>query len=201
MNLTALQQAVDYRSGIYMDPTAQIGFINAAIDEITAMRDWPWLSTTQTLTGDGTTTSFALPAKWMRTEHVVISGALEARFINRADMDRFNYYEDQPTQYVYTIDGANIVVKSAIPAGTTAVHRYIVDETSLAAGGDTPLLPDRFSHAVVVRAIRIMAEQRRDSGLIDAMLAEQTQWDKKMRDEQEQVKGARRIRVRNGYGW
>lgn len=131
-----------------MDATAQTEWINAALNQISLERDWPWLESEATFNTVADTAQYNLPSGWSRTRVLVVNGT-PAAFVNVAEGDNYSEWTTAEAQWAYTVDSDQITLYPT-PGGVFAcTHRFVVDETALSADGDEPLLPARYHYAVV----------------------------------------------------
>lgn len=204
MDLGELQLSIDRRTGLAFDSAAQVDLINSALKYVSAERDWPWLDALQTITGDGTTESWTLPTTWARTRALTIDPeAEEVRPISIHDMDRWENFDQRPSNYCYAIDTLSLFIKEPVPSGSTATHRYVKSEPDLAGASDLPLLPARFHPRIVAMVAEMELERMGSKEALSkaiAMGADAERWRKVMTDEQLRNRGPKRIRVRNGFG-
>jgi hypothetical protein len=152
MTLTEMRTAVRNRmgnpstDGFYTD--AQLtDLINEAMHFVSAMDDWPWLQTSETITttaGDG---SYAPNANWVRTKQLFIQESEPFVLISLAEVDDYGLRQGQPdTYHIY----AEELLLRPVPSGAfSVIHQYIRKETTLSADGDTPVMPSMFHYAIV----------------------------------------------------
>lgn len=151
-DLTDLQGRVQSRgsfntSDVGLTAAKLTEFINAALKQISAERDWPHLFTTETITTAAADSTYTLPAGHIRTDAIVdptTGDTLIERQIE--ELDRIT---GAGRPMFWAAYGTEIVVKP-IPDGVyTLTHRYVRSETALSAGGDLPLLPRHMDEGVV----------------------------------------------------
>lgn len=135
-----------------------------AADKILHAHDWQLLKTVQTHTGDGTTTSFALPSDYLRMpkDADVWSTKWQHRLIGITPEDWLNLdvRDYDVVISTWTIYGGNFVYKPALASDETAKFWYISDKACADSGGtpkagfdadtDTFRLDDRVLELVLV---------------------------------------------------
>ena len=210
MNLGQFRTAIDRRTGVATDTSAQTEWINFVLNELALEERWPWLEKTTTVSLVAGTKSYALPTD-VRTvvsvhddqEHDYDTGSIR-------DLALFNRSDDVPSQfgfgYFYATDGLNIFVAPAPSASGTLTVRYIANETALSGDSDSPLLPSSY-HQAVVELAAFLVQNRRMAGTDDQRRADAYQKaygrivHKMKREALRRVGPARVARIRPGAGW
>lgn len=202
MQLSELRTAVRTRLGVpstdgfYTD--AQLtDLVNEALQVISTERDWPWLSTSETITTVSGTATDSPPAGWMKTRSLCIDGydpmeqrsLLEIRGVPTTD-------RGMPT--IYDISG-DVLIFRPVPDGVySIIHDYFKVEPSLTADADTPLMPTQFHYSIVAKASELAHLRQRDNTRAGAQLAEYNAWLGRMLDNRRRTSAPTRIRVRPG---
>lgn len=193
MNLGALRQRVNRRTGVSVDQTELTADINEAIQIITSERAWYWVDGLQTLTIVEGTAAYSLPADWSQTRNVIVNGQ-EARRIDITDGDAFDFYDDQGT-FHYSIENSQIVLYPT-PGDWTVTHRYVKNEPFLSSDSDTPLMPPEHHPVICDLAAAMVLERMGDS----RSQMYRTLYDKGIRRMASgRASHPQRIRVRSGY--
>ena len=199
MDLTTMQTQLDLKTGIGLSVEAQRSYLNEAVQFISAEADWPWLDATDaTVLTVNAQARYTLPTDWERTRTVNVGG-MDARFMNIADIDRFQYFDDVRTLWSFGVDGGSLVIAPTPTSALALIHRYVKQEPVLVNPSDTPLIPTRFHAAIVTYAAKLAMEQRGKTGRVDTFDKSWKDWKRAMVDEQRRTRGPLRIRVRNGY--
>ena len=170
--------------------------INEAVQFIATDRDWPWLEATTTITTVSGTAGYSLPTDWARTQTVAVNGR-QARPMSIEDY-RQAESTDGLTPYRYCIYASQILLHPTPGEVFTVRHDYIKTEPSLSGDNDEPLIPDRFSYAVVARACGQLSNRGND-GRIPTFARDYDMWRLRMLDELNKHRGPSRVRVRPGY--
>lgn len=198
MNLGEFRTAVNRRTGVAVDATALSEMVNEATQAVGEERDWPWADGVDTFTTSGASTP--LPADWSRTRTVNVAG-FEAKRINAADGDAFLEMEQRPSVYSYTIEEGELVLYPTPDTGTTVIHRYVREETTMNSDSDSPLMPERFHPAIVNYTASLVCDRTGDTAKAMAFRAEYERWLKRMNDGTSRSQQPARVRVRSGAGW
>lgn len=110
-----------------------LALANEMAQRITAGHDWQKLCTVHTLTGDGSTTAFDLPANYdrMLVKAQVWSSSLETALSPISDLDRWLELDVQDFDFVvnaWAIYGGQMHIKPALATGVTAQFFYVTNE-------------------------------------------------------------------------
>lgn len=200
MNLTQLCRALDRKSGVAMDVSAQTEWLNEAVQAISEERDWPWLDGYATFSTVAGTAAYDLPTDWKRTRAVTYDGA-PANRISIVDGDAYDYgFDDWRGQVSYSIESSDLIFYPTPQSVVTVKHRYVKQEPLLDNGTDTPLMPSHFHQAIVAYACaRVM--DRIDPQRADSFDAEYERWKVRMLDAAARSQQPARVRVRAGGGF
>lgn len=199
MNLTQLGGALDRKTGIAIDASARVEWINEAIQAISEERDWPWLDGVDTFNTVANTAAYNFPADWKRTRSVSINDQVAHR-ISIIDGDAYNEnFDDWRSPYHYALEGNQLVIFPTPLAVMSVKHRYVKQEPMLDDGTDTPLVPSHFHQAVVAYAAARVCDRLGDdrSAKFDS---EYERWRKRMLDATARSQQPHRVRVRAGGG-
>jgi len=199
VNLTQLMSALDRKTGMAMDASAKVEWINEAIQAISTERDWPWLDGLDSFnTADGTA-SYDNPSDWMRTRLITVAGA-PAQRIDIADGDAYSVaFDDWRSYYHYALEGNDITFYPTPTAVLAVKHRYVKQEPMLDDGTDTPLMPSQYHQAIVsYAAARVM--ERMSDPRAQTFDSEYERWKKRMLDATARGQQPTRVRVRAGGG-
>lgn len=150
MNVTTAYQLVRRRLGLGATDTAALADsdilpqLNVALQQISAERDWPWLYVEATGNTVADVSDITPGATWSRTVYVGVAG----RNLQLAqDQDIYRYGSTpatgQPSAYAVVGNKLRLYpTPNGVYPYTHALYQF---EPTLAAGGDTPLLPDAYS--------------------------------------------------------
>lgn len=134
--------------------------INAALAQVSREADWQWLRTSATLTSIVGTADYAVPAGWIRTaslNDIETGTALVRRPVRVLDRD-----VNQGQPHYYALEGSSITLGPTPSDVRSYKHRYVREEPTLVADGDTPLIPEGYSQCVVSWAVRLLCSSVRE---------------------------------------
>lgn len=192
--LAALRQAC--RNALGVPPSDPLvsnerldGWLNAACQELSVERDWPWLEaldSTNTATVEDQA-DYVLPADWRDTLVVTIEDR-PLRRISKGTAAGFDYYGDWHSTYHYSLDGeadvsgprGYLTISPTPGEALDLVHRYIADEPMMAADNAEPLLPKRWRYALVSKACASAALSIDHGSDADRFRNEYDAWIRKM---------------------
>ncbi len=151
--LTTLQAAVQTKMGIppsdSLITTAKItGFLNEAINALEGEGIWQWQEATETLNATvGNATLTPSSTNYGRTVALVLSGTDPLELKSVSFLDRLANASGPPIFYGFY--AGQLLIRPKADTSYSFTHRYVKREIALSAGGDTPLVPDRWCPAVV----------------------------------------------------
>lgn len=151
--------------------------VNAALQHIAVDRDWPWLEQEATITTANGDDSYAVPANWMRTLHVVGAGGVP---LERTAIERLDYMNGSGSPRFYGVFSDEVVVRPTPTAIENLKHRYIGTEPALSADGDTPLMPTGYHYAIVAFAAYLAYRRTGNMPEAGAAMAEYETWRERM---------------------
>ncbi len=129
--------------------SAQINlYINQALQQMSLEADWPWQKVTdyaQALLSGAS--SFTPGTGWYRT--VSLTNATTGEPLVRYAPKVLDRYIGQGRPILYAPDGLIVRTAPAADQAYTLIHRYFRHESVLSADGDTPLIPEVYSQAVI----------------------------------------------------
>ena len=210
MNLGQFRTAIDRRTGIATDTSAQTEWVNFVLNEIALEDRWPWLEKSGTVTLVAGTQSYALPTDLRTVMAVYDDQSHDYDPGSIRDLALFNRSDDVPSQfgfgYFFGTEGSNIFVAPTPTTSGTLTVRYIANETALSGDSDSPLLPASY-HQAVVELASFLVQTRRMGGTDDSKRADAYQRaynrivHKMQREALRRVGPARVPRIRPGAGW
>lgn len=176
---------------------AQLGeFINAALKHVQMQADWPWMVGNVSFSTVSGTSTYAVPADWLRTHSLVASDVgdpLHLRTVGELDEV---IYQGRPR--IYVIDQEQIYLKP-IPDGVYPIqHRYYSVEPLLVAGTDTPKIPVQFDDGIIEYAAFLALRYLRQEDRSKMALEGYQEWLKVTLDNGRRQRDQFRIRVRPG---
>lgn len=202
MNLAQLRDAVRTRIGVpasdtfYQDQTVT-DLVNEALAVIATEADWPWLEASTTFSLVAGTATYTPPADWTRTRSLCIDGfdAMEWRSLIEL--------REWPTTIVdtpryFNVNVEQITVRPVPAAARTVIHDYVVDEPTLSADTDTPLMPSQYHYAIVAYAVHLAHMRSGDVQRATASMADYQSWLRRITDNRRRQTGGLRVRVRPG---
>lgn len=205
MNFLELADEVTVRLGVAADDgmlteAIRKSDVKAALRRVEADVDSPdWLRTTATLTTAAGTGNYAVPAGWSKTLSLRLStDDHHLRLMGREGLDEVYgaTTDNTGTPHAWAQEGGFLYLRPIPDAVVTIEHRYVANETTLSANGDTPLLPARFHDMIVEQACALAC---RRIGIYDRAAVHEKAYDawlKTLGDEQSRVTRIPRIRVR-----
>lgn len=169
MELSDIRAEVYLNAGIpsdddRVDATAIRDFINGAIREISATRDWEWLKTV-----DATNvitildqSDYTPPANWRRTIGITINNSrdIPARTPREINSRQF---ESGPVEF-FTIEAGILRFSPKPDIAEDIRHVYLKGETALSAEDDEPLVPDNYIDLVIWGAVKRVHIRLKDTG-------------------------------------
>jgi len=152
------------------DWDARLALINDAIEEWAGLADVKWqelYTTNSSNTGDGTTTSFALPANFDHfTGNVVLSSTDGYTQVPQIPVSKAHTMLGNITDQRCYLQGSNLVFTIAPDSGTTIIIPYYKKATALTAAADViPMSKPRF---VVYWATAFIGQQSDDYARFNA---------------------------------
>jgi hypothetical protein len=151
--------------------------INLAINQIEEQQMWPWtegLDYPVLTASNGTVT---LPADWRATRNLAIGSPWNYELEARAPGDILRW----PSNYagiprVYAEIGAGLQIRPLPDSAYTLNHHYYRQTPLLVNDTDSPLMPDRFSGAIVANTALLLAEREGNRQLAQLYQADVTNW-------------------------
>lgn len=152
--------------------------------------DWQRLTTRATITGDSSTTAFALPADYdrMALKTNLSSNSSNIDLVKIVDLDQWDYFQNHVTPTApgyWIILGGQIQINPAPATGVIHSYYYISNyvatgKTAFTADADVFLLPERLLTLSIIwrwRAMKRM-EYAEDMRNFEIAMAEETAKDK-----------------------
>ena len=164
MNKRELRTAIRDRNGI---PDAGDGLaghtdidacIAHALADLSAEDRWPRLLTSASLTFSGN--AAALPTGWVSSRELLVNGYI-------APHVGLNEFLEGSTSYVWTEQGANVVLNPTPSSAPTATLWYYRVEPELTTDTSEPLLPAQWHRALAARASYHLNVRRKDGDRIN----------------------------------
>ena len=122
--------------------------IRAALIDVSAVTDWPWLLTSSSLTF--TAGLGPLPSNCVKVRELMVN-SVRAQAVGNAE-----YFDAiiTPSYWVYTVLGSNIALTPVptAPASPTNVLWYIQTEPALTTDVQSPLIPEAHQQTLLARA-------------------------------------------------
>lgn len=173
--------------------------INAALKQIAAERDWPWLFASETITTADGTATYTPHATWVRTDSIIDS-LLGESLVQRQSEEIARYVSrDRPV--CYAVFGDQLLLGPTPDGVYSLIHRYVKKENTLTSGANTPLIPNAFDEGVVEWATMLChAFARQDTEALSAE-GRYKGWLHTVQDTVDRTRRPRRVQVRAGAGW
>ena len=176
MQLQTLQDEVRIRAGVdgadaMATDAILTSLINAAIREVSNMRDWDWYVTSETITTVVGQIPYARNAAARKTIRVEdgVSGELLVPVTAEAAA-RYNDHEGYPA--LWFVGGGSLHLLPQPSVVRAIKHVYTTSETALSGATDEPLIPDYAIDLVIVKAALKLAA-RMDNTSMHRLLAKE----------------------------
>ncbi len=186
MQLSNIRAEVRLRMGITetdqaLTSTVLNTLINAAVRQVNARYEWPWLEARASYTttaGDAVipeTSDGIRKMRWVRKDNDEI--------IYRNYRDTADYVNYEGTPVWYTEEGGVYTLLPTPDAAYAVEYGYLVDaETVLSGDTDEPLIPDSSIDLLITRTAVLVARRIRDRELERMFYAEYERMVKDLRD-------------------
>lgn len=178
-----------------LDEPALNDMIAAALTDVSAVKDWPWLVTTTALTF--TAGVAALPSTCVKTRDLLVNG-WRARPAELAEfLDQASY----STMFMWAIIGPNIQLSPVPTTSPTNILYYVQSEPALLLDTSSPLIPEAHQAAVLSRASYYAELRRAKADAANFHLAEYETSIKRMMDATKRANRPRQIREAGYQRW
>lgn len=205
MNVTDLIAAVRRRTGLsssdaFAADADLIEIIAEVSNAISTERDWPWLETSTTLTTAAGTQAYAMPADWVRTRTLAVSGSGPMDSTrSRQDLDGWFAASDSSGEPQFFVVSGDVLRLYPTPDRAYSVtHVYYRQETQLASGSDTPLIPSWAHGAIVYAAAAVLLRRVGEDARAEQAQRQADAWMRRLVDNSRRTSGPVRVRVRAG---
>lgn len=206
MNRSQLRDAVYDRLGVdSTDPrlgTQRVDrLLNDALHWIGIEHDWPWLQSSTTFSTSSSTSTYPVPADWLRTRGLRIA---EFSPLDVYDPDELDAYwplstsQSRPEGYAVELD--QLVLRPIPDAVYVVTHRYIRQEPDLSNDGQSPLMPVSFHPAIAEAAAYLLLRRTREEQRASLALSAYNEWRGRMLGYEQRTRNSPRVRIRDG-GW
>ena len=170
--------------------------VNRAIQRISAIHDWPWLQTSETINTVASTQAYTPTAGWSKT--------IRLRYKNRdlveyQPRDAIKYQNDTGTPVGFFIEEEQIHFVPIPDGAYTIEHVYLRREPQLVADDDEPLIPERYMDFVVWHAVMLCASRIHDMDLYSRAREEARQWETRIRDDVRRSTGTLKVQARDDW--
>jgi hypothetical protein len=204
MNLVSLRRAVRTRMGSpvtddFFTDDVLTDVINLAINQIEEQQMWPWTEGLDYPTLAIGVTTVQLPADWRASRSLAVGAPwnYEISVVAPADVMRWPYsYSGLPS--VWAEIGGGLQVRPAPDGAYPLVHHYYRQTPTLVFDADLPLMPDRFSGAIVATSALLLAERESNRQAAQLYQTDVTNWVNQMRRSVRRFTGPTIPRVRPG---
>jgi hypothetical protein len=204
MNLLSLRRAVRTRLGVpvtddFFADDVLTDTINLAVNQIEEQQMWPWTEALDNPTLPAGTTIVQLPADWRASRSLAVGNPwnYEIPVVAPGDLSRWPYnYMGPPS--VWAEIGGGVQVRPLSDGVYPLIHHYYRQTPQLVLDTDMPLMPDRFSGAVVATAALLLAERENNRQKAQLYQADVTNWVNLMRRSVRRFTGPVTPRVRPG---
>jgi hypothetical protein len=204
VNATTMAAAVRRRCGLpQTDSLAAdadlIELLNEASQAISTERDWPWLETSETITTVAGTGASAVPADWVRTKQLRVNLYDSMATLDSGNLDaRFPDNTARGVPQAFAVQGDTILLRPVPDAAYAIEHIYYRQETQLASGSDTPLMPAWAHTAIVEWAAALFLYRARDDQRAELAMKRARDWVNRLQDNARRTTAPATVRVRAG---
>jgi hypothetical protein len=202
MDYAAIKTAVLDRLGLpttdgLITDTVLGRLINAAMQDLEADEDWPWLQASETIATVAGTGAYTPAATWARTRGLRVTTDEPMKFFSLEELDFM--WPDPTTRgrpIAYTVEAEQLVLRPIPDAVYSLTHTFIKAPTDLSSSSDTPLMPSRFHHGIVEVAAALAARRQGSAASDgDPAMAAADRWRAKMRKDRRRQAGKAHVRV------
>ena len=178
--LTTLQTAVYTKMGIpssdsLITSAKLTAFINEAINQMEGEGVWQWQEATETLNATvGNATLTPSSTNYGRTVALTIPGGDPLELKSVGFLDKLVNASGPPVFYGFW--AGQLLIRPKADTSYSFTHRYMKREIALSAGGDTPLIPDRWIPAVVEYAASLAYRSVNDTDNAARCIAAYQDW-------------------------
>jgi len=165
--LATLRTSVYTKMGIpttdgLLTSTKVNAFINEALNQLEGEGIWQWQEATETLSAVVTNATLTPSStNYGRTVALTIPGGDPLELKPIAFLDKLVNASGPPVFYGFW--AGQLLIRPKADASYSFTHRYLKREVALVADGDTPLVPDRWSPAVVEYAASLAYRSMNDA--------------------------------------
>ncbi len=203
MNLGTLRAKALRRTGLPSDdPMLDADVVNDAV--MTALRhietldDWWWLIARETLTTTASNEVLTPNVRTQRTKSLTYVetgfGALQQVALEELLSER-SASTGRPQRWAE--QGASIILDPIPSDAFELYHVYVTTEAELVDDAGTPLLPDRYSDAVIEYAAHLLLRRVRDQERAGEAFAAYQVWEARMRDNARRSSKPKVVQVRD----
>ena len=143
-----------------------LDFINAAIQDCEAQKEWPWREAIETISVTNGDNTYDPAADWKTTLSLTLEdppAVLQRRTWKWTRRLAWGSLKGTP---VYYTDHAGVLYLYPVPdAAYTMHHRYLKTVSALASTSASVVSPDWFDQVIVTKASSYVAQKLRDSEL------------------------------------
>lgn len=169
--------------------------INAAMQELEAEEDWPWLYTSESIAAVAGTGAYNPAATYARTRGLRVTTDQPMRWYSLEELDTL--WPDPTTRgrpVAYTVEADQLVIRPIPDASYTLTHTFIKAPADITTAA--PLMPARF-YPGIVEIATVMAARRQGASRTDGDPAAEAaeRWKAKMRKDRRRQSGKAHVRV------
>lgn len=144
--------------------------INAGLRRMSREMDWPWLKVVTTVPLVAGTSTYALPAGFIRVVAAAVNGQVLSVLSTEDMLTESTLTTPESGEALwFTIEGSNIRLAPTPNATGTLTVVYTKPENVLSADGDVVLAPDQYRDVIVTYAAIHQATRLKDQELLASL--------------------------------
>lgn len=203
MQLQDIRTAVLYRAGVddadNAVPSAVLNsFINAAIREITVMRDWDWHKASETINSVVDQNNYTRASDCRNTVRVIDSADnLVLRQVTPTQAEKWKDISGRPA--FWYVEGGSLYLSPTPSTVRAYTHWYLKSETALTGDTDEPAIPDYAIDLVIVKAALRVATRFDNTSLLQLLEREERDMIDALADDARRAEGPPGIDIRRDW--
>lgn len=173
--------------------------VNQAIRQVSSLRDWDWLYSSETINSVNGTAAYTPAADWRTTVRVVddadggmlkrISPDASARYTRRLTLRPLFWY----------VEGGDLYLSPPPTTARAYTHTYIKTETTLSNDTDEPDIPDWAIDLVIIKVALKLAARMDNTSQFRLLQAEERETMKALEGEARRARGAQPVNSRRDW--
>jgi hypothetical protein len=173
--------------------------IDAALQRVSLLHDWPWLEATENIATVAGTAEYTPNANWRTTLRLERDGHPDIEY--RIPRDLAGYRQQNTgAPLLYTVERGKLIFAPVPDDVYTIQHVYIRTEPAVTTGTDVPLIPTWAENLVVVTAAHMLAATIKDGPLMKLLEPEMVDTYNALKDEVRRSRGFGKPKRRKDTG-